>query len=115
MMLREDKECSVCFLPYSRYERVPRVLHCEHTFCTPCLKLMAQLKDRLFTVRCPLCRQTTWIKPERGLLGTLWVDINKWDQISEEEEEEEEEEEDEEAEPEKKHNMATEKWPTTQI
>ncbi|XP_036409328.1 uncharacterized protein im:7152348 [Megalops cyprinoides] len=93
MVLREDRECSVCYMPYSRHGRVPRLLHCRHTFCAPCLELMAQVKSGLLTVRCPLCRQMTCVGRGLGLQEALWVDTEVWDQISESEEEKEREEE----------------------
>ncbi|KAI1889298.1 hypothetical protein AGOR_G00177750 [Albula goreensis] len=96
MVLCEDRECGVCYMSYSRRERVPRVLHCRHTFCAPCLELMAQPKSGLLTVRCPLCRQMTCVGRGVGLQEALWVDSKVWDQINESEEEDEEEEEEEE-------------------
>ncbi|XP_064186810.1 E3 ubiquitin-protein ligase RNF186 [Anguilla rostrata] len=95
MVLCEDRECGVCYAAYSRRERVPRVLHCRHTFCAPCLELMAQPKSGMLTVRCPLCRQVTCVGRGLGLQEALWVDTKVWDQIAESEEEEEEEEEEE--------------------
>ncbi|XP_048832530.1 E3 ubiquitin-protein ligase RNF186 [Brienomyrus brachyistius] len=88
MVLYEDNECSVCYMPYSRHERVPRVLYCEHTFCGPCLEQLAQPKDGLLSVCCPLCRRITCVTGERGLQATLWVNSDLWEQISENKEEE---------------------------
>uniref|UniRef100_A0A3B3T9T0 Im:7152348 n=1 Tax=Paramormyrops kingsleyae TaxID=1676925 RepID=A0A3B3T9T0_9TELE len=88
MVLYEDNECSVCYLPYSRHERVPRVLYCEHTFCGPCLEQLAQPKDGLLSVCCPLCRRITCVTGEHGLQATLWVNSDLWEQISENKEEE---------------------------
>ena len=47
-------ECPVCmeFL----IDKQPRLLHCGHTFCTPCLKQMA--KRKVYIV-CPKCRNKT--------------------------------------------------------
>ncbi|MBN3295564.1 RN186 protein, partial [Amia calva] len=95
MVLCEEIECGVCYLPYSRMERVPRVLHCQHTFCANCLNSIAEMKSRLLTVRCPLCRQMTCVDRGLELQQALWVDTKIWDQIPESEREEEEEEEDE--------------------
>ncbi|KAG5851151.1 hypothetical protein ANANG_G00089990 [Anguilla anguilla] len=86
MVLCEDRECGVCYAAYSRRERVPRVLHCRHTFCAPCLELMAQPKSGMLTVRCPLCRQVTCVGRGLGLQEALWVDAKVWDQIAESEE-----------------------------
>lgn len=90
MVLCEDNECSVCLLPYSRLERIPRVLHCHHTFCQPCLQTLAQSRGGLLTVCCPLCRRVTCVGRGLGLQGALWIDSRLWDQIVEDEEGEEE-------------------------
>ncbi len=37
-LLNKD-ECQLCKKPYDIYDRIPRILiHCGHTFCTPCLE-----------------------------------------------------------------------------
>lgn len=97
MVLCEDGECSVCLLPYSRMDRIPRVLHCRHTFCDQCLETMSQTRSGLLTVSCPLCRRVTCIGHGLSLQEALWVNSRLWEQIPEdvvEEEEEEEEKED---------------------
>ncbi|XP_028260060.1 RING finger protein 223 [Parambassis ranga] len=95
MVLCEDGECSVCLFPYSRVDRIPRVLHCRHTFCDPCLETMSQTRSGLLTVPCPLCRRVTCIGRGRSLQEALWVNSKMWEQIPEEVEEEEEKEEEE--------------------
>ncbi|CAL1593247.1 unnamed protein product [Knipowitschia caucasica] len=92
MVLCEDTECSVCLLPFSRLERIPRLLHCRHTFCQTCLETLSQSRGGLLTICCPLCRRVTCIGRGLGLHGALWVDSGVWDQIVEEDEEEDEEE-----------------------
>ncbi|KAK2835965.1 hypothetical protein Q5P01_016449 [Channa striata] len=99
MVLCEDCECSVCFLPYSRMDRVPRMLHCRHTFCDPCLETMSRVRSGLLTVGCPLCRRVTCVGHGLSLQEALWVNSRLWDQIPvdvdrEAEEVEEKEEED---------------------
>uniref|UniRef100_A0A3B3XN91 RING-type domain-containing protein n=2 Tax=Poecilia mexicana TaxID=48701 RepID=A0A3B3XN91_9TELE len=98
MVLCEDGECSVCLLPYSRMDRIPRVLHCRHTFCEPCLETISRLRSGHLAVSCPLCRRVTCIGQERSLQEALWVDLELWERIQEaavvEEQEEVEEEED---------------------
>ncbi|TKS74807.1 RING finger protein 186 [Collichthys lucidus] len=96
MVLCEDGECSVCLLPYSRMDRIPRVLHCRHTFCDLCLETMSQARSGMLTVGCPLCRRVTCIGRGLSLQEALWVNSRLWEQIPEEEEEEEEEEDKEE-------------------
>lgn len=90
MVLCEDTECSVCLLPYTRLERIPRLLHCRHTFCQPCLETLSQSRGGLLTVPCPLCRRVTCVGRGLGLQGALWVDSRLWEQIVEDDEEEEE-------------------------
>ncbi|XP_037530944.1 RING finger protein 208 [Nematolebias whitei] len=90
MVLCEDGECSVCLLPYSRTDRIPRVLHCLHTFCEPCLKTISQVRGGLVTVPCPLCRRVTCIGRGLGLQEALWVNDKLWEKIPEEEHAEEE-------------------------
>ncbi|XP_071782369.1 uncharacterized protein LOC139932473 [Centroberyx gerrardi] len=92
MVLCEDRECSVCYLPYSRLDRIPRMLHCRHTFCDPCLDTMSQDKSGLLTVSCPLCRRVTCVGRGLSLQEALWVDSRRWDQIPEDMEAEAEEE-----------------------
>uniref|UniRef100_A0A8D2ZI22 Im:7152348 n=1 Tax=Scophthalmus maximus TaxID=52904 RepID=A0A8D2ZI22_SCOMX len=96
MVLCEDGECSVCLLPFSRMDRVPRVLHCRHTFCEPCLGTMSQARGGLLTVGCPLCRRVTCIGRGLSLQEALWVNSKLWEQIPEDVDEDEEEEEEEE-------------------
>ncbi|XP_022615082.1 E3 ubiquitin-protein ligase rnf168-like isoform X2 [Seriola dumerili] len=96
MVLCEDGECSVCLSPYSRMDRIPRVLHCRHTFCEPCLETMSQARSGLLTVGCPLCRRVTCIGRGLSLQEALWVNSRLWEQIPEEVDAEAEEEEEEE-------------------
>uniref|UniRef100_A0A8C9XJE6 Im:7152348 n=1 Tax=Sander lucioperca TaxID=283035 RepID=A0A8C9XJE6_SANLU len=94
MVLCEDGECSVCLLPYSRMDRIPRVLHCRHTFCEPCLETISQARGGLLTVGCPLCRRVTCIGHGLSLQEALWVNSSLWEQIQEDVGTEAEEEED---------------------
>ncbi|XP_040896636.1 tripartite motif-containing protein 3 [Toxotes jaculatrix] len=84
MVLCEDGDCSVCFLPYSRMDRIPRVLHCRHTFCELCLETMSQARSGLLTVACPLCRRVTCIGRGLSLQEALWINSRLWEQIPEE-------------------------------
>uniref|UniRef100_A0A8C6MEZ1 RING-type domain-containing protein n=1 Tax=Nothobranchius furzeri TaxID=105023 RepID=A0A8C6MEZ1_NOTFU len=78
-----ELECVVCFNEFSRRSRVPRVLHCDHTFCAPCLEKMSKLHNGIYTVSCPLCRWITCILATMKLSGALWVNTEIWDQLSE--------------------------------
>uniref|UniRef100_A0A672YG57 Im:7152348 n=1 Tax=Sphaeramia orbicularis TaxID=375764 RepID=A0A672YG57_9TELE len=96
MVLCEDTECSVCLSPFSRVDRIPRVLHCRHTFCDPCLETMSQVRSGLLTVCCPLCRRVTCIGRGLSLQEALWVNSRLWDQIPEDEDIEDQDKEEEE-------------------
>ncbi|XP_028261343.1 E3 ubiquitin-protein ligase rnf168-like [Parambassis ranga] len=84
MLTSEELECIVCCHEYSRSDRIPRVLHCNHTFCAPCLEKMSRLEGVLYTVCCPLCRWITCTRASLTLTGALWVNTEIWDQIAEE-------------------------------
>lgn len=105
MVLFEDQECGVCYLHYSRIDRVPRTLHCNHTFCTTCLETMGLQSSGLRTIRCPLCRQVTCVDRGLSLQEALFVNSQVWDNICDEQEEEEDEREQEKEEEGKNTNM----------
>nr|XP_040059706.1 RING finger protein 224-like isoform X1 [Gasterosteus aculeatus aculeatus] len=84
MFVSEALECVVCCCEYSRRGRIPRVLHCNHTFCAPCLEKMSKLEGVIRTVSCPLCRWTTCTRASLTLPGALWVNTDIWDMIPEE-------------------------------
>ncbi|XP_041125846.1 RING finger protein 227-like [Polyodon spathula] len=96
MVSSEVMECGVCYLPYSRCGREPRLLHCGHMFCMACLVCVARERGGMLTLCCPLCRQTTSVGRGLRLQEALWVDTAVWSWIPESEKEEEEEEEEEE-------------------
>uniref|UniRef100_A0A3P9HEH8 Im:7152348 n=1 Tax=Oryzias latipes TaxID=8090 RepID=A0A3P9HEH8_ORYLA len=83
MVLCEDSDCTVCFFPYSRMDRIPRVLHCRHTFCELCLEAMQQVRSSYLAVACPLCRRVTCLDRGLSLQDALWVDSKQWEQIAE--------------------------------
>uniref|UniRef100_A0A1A8EXG6 RING-type domain-containing protein n=2 Tax=Nothobranchius korthausae TaxID=1143690 RepID=A0A1A8EXG6_9TELE len=83
MVLCDDGECSVCLSPYSRMDKIPRVLHCRHTFCDPCLDTMSRVRSGLLTVPCPLCRRVTCVGRGLSLQEALWVNNKLWEQIQE--------------------------------
>lgn len=84
MFDNEDLECAVCYCEYSRRDRIPRMLHCQHTFCARCLERMSQTDGIIRSVCCPLCRWITCTRVSLTLSGALWVNTGIWDQISEE-------------------------------
>ncbi|KAF7660226.1 hypothetical protein LDENG_00286280 [Lucifuga dentata] len=82
MPLNEERECPVCFMEYSRSDRIPRVLHCNHTVCSSCLEIMSTMLIGVCTTSCPLCRWITCTPDSLCLSGALWVNTHIWDQIS---------------------------------
>ncbi|XP_061584614.1 E3 ubiquitin-protein ligase rnf152-like [Cololabis saira] len=81
-MCPEDSlECIVCCHEFSRCDRVPRILHCDHTFCAVCIQKMCNLEGIVNTVSCPLCRWITCIRSTGTVAGVLPVNTEIWDQI----------------------------------
>ena len=66
-------ECSICCDKYNDIRRIPRVLPCQHTFCTNCLSKQCR-RQRL---KCPLCNQEHSIK--NGEVDTLPKDYTRND------------------------------------
>ncbi|XP_057702582.1 uncharacterized protein LOC130922085 [Corythoichthys intestinalis] len=83
MWPNEDLECVVCCYEYSRNQRIPRLLHCGHTFCAPCLHKLANVDGVIRTVCCPLCRWITCTRASLTLPGALRVNTEIWDQMAE--------------------------------
>ncbi|XP_059830941.1 RING finger protein 223-like isoform X2 [Hypanus sabinus] len=61
-----DAECSVCYSPYNGGSRTPRVLPCQHAFCSECvLILLAQSHPDVsgeHQLACPLCRHLSRVR-----------------------------------------------------
>ncbi|XP_031710760.1 putative RING-H2 finger protein ATL61 [Anarrhichthys ocellatus] len=91
MSINEELECVVCCYEYSHSDRVPRLLHCNHTFCAPCLEKLSNLQGVIRSVSCPLCRWITCTRASLTLPGALWVNTDIWDQIAEEKQQKNEE------------------------
>ncbi|XP_060925590.1 E3 ubiquitin-protein ligase rnf152-like [Limanda limanda] len=85
-----ERECVVCCHQFSRSNRIPRVLHCHHTFCIQCLEQMCRHAITMQTIPCPLCRWITCTPPDLTLSDALYIDTEIWSQISEHEQEENE-------------------------
>ncbi|KAM3622232.1 uncharacterized protein V6R79_022182 [Siganus canaliculatus] len=81
MSVNEELECAVCCQEYSRSSHVPRVLHCQHTFCARCLDRLSIIDGVICTVKCPLCRWITCIRSSLSLSGALWVNTEIWDKL----------------------------------
>uniref|UniRef100_F7F897 RING-type E3 ubiquitin transferase n=1 Tax=Monodelphis domestica TaxID=13616 RepID=F7F897_MONDO len=63
-----DLECLVCCNRYT-YNRLPKMLTCQHTFCAVCLKLLLTIQGDSWTIICPLCRKATSVPG--GLICSL--------------------------------------------
>ncbi|XP_005997961.1 RING finger protein 227 [Latimeria chalumnae] len=51
--IETESECGVCYQPYNRGRRAPRLLPCQHTLCTACLR---ELLRPAAALSCPFCR-----------------------------------------------------------
>ncbi|XP_054882062.1 RING finger protein 224-like [Poeciliopsis prolifica] len=80
-MSDEELQCIICYNDYTRNFRIPRQLHCNHTFCGPCLQRIAKLEGSIYLVRCPVCRWISCIQAYLTVSGGLWVDIEIWDKL----------------------------------
>uniref|UniRef100_A0A3Q3JIP1 RING-type domain-containing protein n=1 Tax=Monopterus albus TaxID=43700 RepID=A0A3Q3JIP1_MONAL len=65
---RCDLVCIVCFGSYDLMTRLPRRLHCGHTFCQACLKRLDTVINEQVWIPCPQCRQNT-PQPRGGAAG----------------------------------------------
>ncbi|ETE61311.1 RING finger protein, partial [Ophiophagus hannah] len=53
-----DVTCLICFHQFN-LARLPKLLACQHAFCTACLKMILQQDNRTWIISCPLCRKST--------------------------------------------------------
>ncbi|XP_041365914.1 tripartite motif-containing protein 2-like [Gigantopelta aegis] len=68
----EFLQCSLCLDSYKQ----PKVLHCQHTFCFPCLETYVNNLGNPGLINCPLCREPTVIpgKNIQSLKNNFLVD-----------------------------------------
>ncbi|KAM4635669.1 RING finger protein 224 [Polymixia lowei] len=66
-------DCVVCFGAYDLTDRLPRRLHCGHTFCQTCLRRLDTMINEQTWITCPQCRQNTPMP--RGGTGALDLDL----------------------------------------
>ncbi|XP_040437239.1 RING finger protein 225-like [Falco naumanni] len=59
-------DCVICFAPYDRLFKVPKVLGCGHTFCLECLARVTVVAPDAPTLLCPICRRPTALPRRRG-------------------------------------------------
>uniref|UniRef100_A0A663FFP0 Ring finger protein 225 n=1 Tax=Aquila chrysaetos chrysaetos TaxID=223781 RepID=A0A663FFP0_AQUCH len=59
-------DCVICFAPYDRLFKVPKVLGCGHTFCLECLARVTVVAPAAPTLLCPICRRPTALPRCRG-------------------------------------------------
>ncbi|XP_077353563.1 RING finger protein 224 isoform X2 [Festucalex cinctus] len=65
--------CIVCFSRYDLAGRLPRRLHCGHTFCQACVKRLDAVINEQVWIPCPQCRQNT--PRPRGGAAALDLDL----------------------------------------
>ncbi|XP_037122104.1 RING finger protein 224 [Syngnathus acus] len=65
--------CIVCFGGYDLAARLPRRLHCGHTFCQACVKRLDAVINEQVWIPCPQCRQNT--PRPRGGAAALDLDL----------------------------------------
>ncbi|XP_077441958.1 uncharacterized protein rnf224 [Vanacampus margaritifer] len=65
--------CIVCFGRYDLAARLPRRLHCGHTFCQACVKRLDAVINEQVWIPCPQCRQNT--PRPRGGAAALDLDL----------------------------------------
>ncbi|XP_051906908.1 RING finger protein 224 [Hippocampus zosterae] len=71
-MAAASLRCIVCFGRYDLAARLPRQLHCGHTFCQACIKRLDIVINEQVWIPCPQCRQNT--PRPRG--GAAALDLN---------------------------------------
>ncbi|XP_068265444.1 RING finger protein 225 [Nyctibius grandis] len=59
-------DCVICFAPYDRLFKVPKLLGCGHTFCLECLARVTVAAPAAPTLLCPVCRRPTPLPRHRG-------------------------------------------------
>ncbi|CAM5157199.1 unnamed protein product [Eretmochelys imbricata] len=62
-------DCVICFSPYDRLFKVPKVLGCGHTFCLECLARINVSSEQVNAISCPVCRELTCLPTRKGLPG----------------------------------------------
>ncbi|XP_062594830.1 uncharacterized protein LOC134256197 [Saccostrea cucullata] len=67
---QNDSNCPVCAYQFSTPDKVPKILPCSHTFCSPCIDniIAATPSNSDSSVKCPICRQGVFI-PKDGVQG----------------------------------------------
>ncbi|XP_054663614.1 RING finger protein 225-like [Grus americana] len=63
---RPPLDCVICFAPYDRLFKVPKLLGCGHTFCLECLAKVTVVASDAPTLPCPVCRRPTALPRRRG-------------------------------------------------
>lgn len=66
----QDNSCPICAYQFSTPEKVPKILPCYHTFCSPCIDniIASTPLNSDSSVKCPICRQDANI-PKDGVQG----------------------------------------------
>ena len=59
-------DCVICFAPYDRLFKLPKILGCGHTFCLECLARVTVATPGTPVLLCPVCRRPTALPRRRG-------------------------------------------------
>lgn len=67
---QSDSICPICAYEFSTPDKVPKLLPCYHTICSPCIDniIASTSLNSDSTIRCPICRQGASI-PKNGVQG----------------------------------------------
>ena len=66
--LEDQLTCAVCLEAFKH----PKLLQCFHVYCKDCLKpLVVQEQQGQRSLRCPTCRQSTWLLPPGSTVSDL--------------------------------------------
>lgn len=66
-------ECSICYNEYDEKKRIPRVLPCQHTFCSICLAKHCKQQS----LKCPFCNREYHL--EKGNVNSFPKDYTRRD------------------------------------
>lgn len=67
---QSDSICPICAYEFSTPDKVPKLLPCYHTICSPCIDniIASTPLNSDSTIKCPICRQGASI-PKNGVEG----------------------------------------------
>jgi len=69
--LVEEVQCPLCLDLY----KVPRVLSCQHSFCTPCIQQLVYSTKNDQVIQCPICRRETLLSKFDNQIEKLSINL----------------------------------------